>query len=106
MKTHPINDLYMSEHLKTESADRMVNILMTVGLGEIKWSVDSELNDDVIYKLSTTGVIFVVSKKSSMVMTAYIVNREKVSAIFHGNTPEELWKAVKKNEKKGLTHNW
>ena len=106
MKTHPINQLYMSEHLKNERADRVVNILMTVGLGEIKWSVDSELNDDVIYKISTTGVLFVVSKKSSMVMTAYIINREKVSAIFHGKTPDELWKIVKKNEKKGLTHNW
>ena len=57
------------------------------------------------YRFSSTGVMFVVAKEYDLITTAYIVNSKKVSAIFDGNAPKELWKKVLENEKKGLTHN-
>ena len=104
MKTKTINDLCLSDHLRQERADRMVEILSTVGIGTVKWIVPSTKNPDVVYRFSTTGIIFVCSKSNDMVMTAYLVNKSKAYAVFNGKPPKELWKKILENEKKGLTH--
>ena len=104
MKTKTINDLCLSDHLRQERADRMVEILSTVGIGTVKWIVPSTKNPDVIYRFSTTGIIFVCSKSNDMVMTAYLVNKSKAYAVFNGKPPKEHWKKILENEKKGLTH--
>ena len=103
--TKSINSLYLSEHLKTDRADRMVEILMSVGIGVVKWVRQSTKDPGIEYRFSSTGVMFVVAKEYDLITTAYIVNSKKVSAIFDGNAPKELWKKVLENEKKGLTHN-
>ena len=104
MKTKTINDLCLSDHLRQKRADRMVEILSTVGIGTVKWIVPSTKNPDVVYRFSTTGIIFVCSKSNDMVMTAYLVNKSKAYAVFNGKPPKELWKKILENEKKGLTH--
>ena len=104
MTAKTINNLYLSEHLKNDRADRMVEILTTVGIGVVKWVMPCESNPKVEYRFSTTGVMFVVAKNYDLITTAYIVNKKKVSAIFKGNAPKELWKRVCENDKKGLTH--
>lgn len=103
--TKSINNLYLSEHLKTDRADRMVEILLNVGIGVVKWVRQSTKDPGIEYRFSSTGVMFVVAKEYDLITTAYIVNSKKVSAIFEGNAPKELWKKVLENEKKGLTHN-
>ena len=103
--TKSINNLYLSEHLKTDRADRMVEILISVGIGVVKWVRQSTKDPGIEYRFSSTGVMFVVAKEYDLITTAYIVNSKKVSAIFDGNAPRELWKKVLENEKKGLTHN-
>ena len=103
--TKSINNLYLSEHLKTDRADRMVEILISVGIGVVKWVRQSTKDPGIEYRFSSTGVMFVVAKEYDLITTAYIVNSKKVSAIFDGNAPKELWKKVLENEKKGLTHN-
>ena len=65
-----INNLYLSEHLKTDRADRMVEILLSVGIGVVKWVRQSTKDPGIEYRFSSTGVMFVVAKEYDLITTA------------------------------------
>jgi hypothetical protein len=89
----------MSKHATQDRIDRLLFIYDNVGIGEPY--IDS-VEDDVLYTITTTGVLLVRSASDGTLITAYIADIDKITAIWrnkHGERPmpDNLYKRVLAN---------
>ena len=89
----------MSKHATQDRIDRLLFIYDNVGIGEPY--IDS-VEDDVLYTITTTGILLVRSAKDGTLITAYIADIDKITAIWrnkHGERPmpDNLYKRVLAN---------
>ena len=87
-------------HISEDRLDRACFIMQTVGIGEIVKEERCIQEDGRIswQCLTNTGVILVLSEDRKVAITLYIASQAKVSAMYKGNTPSWMFKAVKKNK--------
>jgi hypothetical protein len=89
----------MSKHATQDRIDRLLFIYDNVGIGEPY--IDS-VEDDVLYTITTTGILLIRSAKDGTLITAYIADIDKITAIWrnkHGERPmpDNLYKRVLAN---------
>ena len=89
----------MSKHATQDRIDRLLFIYDNVGIGEPY--IDS-VEDDILYTITTTGVLLVRSASDGTLITAYIADIDKITAIWrnkHGERPmpDNLYKRVLAN---------
>lgn len=97
-----VTKLKMTQHCTQDRLDRLVEISMTLGWGNI---ILEHYNKDTghIEALSDTGVLFVVSPNRKTLITAYVVNENKARAIAINEKyalPTWLIKKIIKNKAK------
>lgn len=89
----------MSKHATQDRIDRLFFIYDNIGIGEPY--IDS-VEEDVLYTITTTGVLLVRSATDGTLITAYIADIDKITAIWrnkHGERPmpDNLYKRVLAN---------
>ena len=88
-------------HISEKRINRAVFIQTTIGIGEIikeQRCIDNE--GRVSWQcLTDTGVIIVLDAKKQVVITLYIAELPKVSAMYQGKTPSWVLKKIRKNKK-------
>lgn len=75
-----VTKLKMTRHCTQDRLDRLVEISMALGWGNIILEHYNE-NTGHIEALSDTGVLFVVSPNRKTLITAYVVNENKARTI-------------------------
>lgn len=91
----------LSQHITKDRINRMNYIIDTVGIGETIFTFPCE-DKDRSYEITDTGVLLVVSNKYAFVVTMYILNIDKLYAIFatnHTKIPNSLYHTCIKNKK-------
>jgi hypothetical protein len=90
----------MTYHAKVERIDRIAALLTEVGYNEFVLEV-RESNH--LYRLTDTGIIFIFDETGTTLITGYMGQRLKVSALYklagYTETPQRIWKTVTRNEK-------
>lgn len=89
----------ISYHISEDRLERAAYILTTVGMGEIvqeRSKVDPQGRTSILC-LTNTGVILVFNATKTKMITLYIADQKQVSWVCRGNTPNWLFKVVKKN---------
>lgn len=97
-----ITKLTMTKHCTQDRLDRLVEISMNVGWGNIVLEHYNESTGH-IEALSDTGVLFVVSPNRKTLITAYLANENKAQAIALSEKyalPTWLFKKIIKNKAK------
>lgn len=89
-----------SRHLLEDRSERLIKIATTVGFGEI--FCKRPLKDgDGWAVFTTTGVMLVTDRNDSFIITMYLADIAKATAIFDGEIPKNLLKVLRENKKKG-----
>lgn len=89
-----------SFHISEDRLDRACYIMQTVGIGEVikEELVRDEQGRFAWHCFTNTGVILIMNKDKSLVVTLYIATQARVSAMYKGNTPSWIIKMVRKNK--------
>lgn len=92
----------MSEHASQERIERMMYLVMEIGLGDEVCSVESR--NDCTEVLTSTGLILVLGNENLLV-TAYIANMDRATRIWraaNGNIemPQTLYRQIVRNKTK------
>ena len=73
----------MTAHVIEERLDRLTYIAMNVGFGEVVLEHPHEDGSGKVDCLTDTGVLIIKSAKTGAIITAYIPDIGKVTAIYH-----------------------
>lgn len=105
MKTTRIQ---MTSHVIDDRLDRLTYIAMNVGFGNVileRIHEDSKKRDC----FTDTGVLLIKDAYKEVLITAYIPDIDKVTAIYrncgYATTPQEIVRLVKKNRKHYINQN-
>ena len=90
-----------SYHLCQERTDRAVFILTTLGMGEPVRERQSTKADNVVLRLTTTGVILVYDVRASKIITMYYATMREASWVANGRMPDAVYSRIVKNMKAG-----
>jgi hypothetical protein len=89
-------ELSWSYHAQVQREERILNILMSIGFGEIY-----QLKEDFVpgrtRAFTTTGCILILENKT--VVTAFLANYDQMTEYFDGKVPYEIRKAVTHSHK-------
>lgn len=95
----------MTHHARFDRANRLNYIVDTIGIGEVVCTYHQKCYDgrDAFLKLTSTGVIMVVSEENKII-TAYIATVSEAIGLHRKATgrhdmPTGLYKRICKNEK-------
>lgn len=90
----------MTYHAKVERIDRIATLLTEVGYNEFVLEVKQFGR---MLRLTDTGIIFIFDEAGETLITGYLGQRLKVSALYklagYTETPQRMWKTVTRNEK-------
>lgn len=91
-----------SDHLLNDRSDRLTRIALNCGFGEEVKKVRGK--NGHILTLTTTGVIFVMSKDEKVIITAYTATMPQVQAIFYNGQeiPRSIKCQVERNDRRGF----
>lgn len=98
----------MTAHVIDERIDRLTYIAMNVGFGNV---ILERIHDDNKKRdcFTDTGVLLIKDAYKEILITAYIPDIDKVTAIYRNcgytRTPQEIVRLVKKNHKHYLNQN-
>jgi hypothetical protein len=90
----------ITHHISGKRLNRAVFIQTTIGVGEIIKEQKCVAEDGRIawQCLTDTGVIIVLDEQKEVVITLYIAELPKVSAMYQGKTPSWVINKVRKNK--------
>ena len=88
-----IKELHWSKHICRDREDRMMEILSTVGLGEII----IENTDGVNRRCGTSTGCMLVITPDNMVITAYLMGFTQAYSLCNGHIPQSLYNQIEKN---------
>ena len=93
-----MSNLVWSRHIREERDDRMLEILLGDGLGEI---IDERLTAGGVKKcLTDTGCCLIVGE-NHIVITAYLITFDQVAVFYDGmKIPKEVYRTLLHNYKK------
>jgi hypothetical protein len=90
----------MTYHARVERIDRIVTLLTEIGYNEFILEVKQFGR---MLRLTDTGIIFIFDESGETLITGYLGQRLKVSALYkqagYTETPKRVWKTVTRNEK-------
>jgi hypothetical protein len=90
----------MTYHAKVERIDRITTLLTEVGYNEFILEVKQFGR---MLRLTDTGIIFIFDETGETLITGYLGQRLKVSALYkqagYTETPKNVWKMVTRNER-------
>lgn len=95
----------LSSHAIDDRAERITNILLTIGVGNILYKIkDKPPHKEVMLCISDTGVLIIKDISSDVVITMYAMTTKKLYGIFESHfgtyPPQNLLRIVRNNEKK------
>lgn len=98
----------MTNHIKEERLDRLTYIALNVGFGNVILEHIRE-EDGRRDCLTDTGVLMIKAAHEEILITAFVANIDKVTAIYHKcgytSVPANIRKVVLKNEKHNKMQN-
>ena len=93
--------IIMTNHAKVDRIDRLTEIAMTVGWGDIILTIQENHKR---YCLTSTGVLLVKNEVEEILITAYLANHFRVAAMYktmgYDRVPTAIYKKVLNNEKR------
>lgn len=93
----------MTYHARDERAERLALIAEHIGVGSIVYKFDSTYRASTVECVTSTGVLIVMDKTTSVIITAFCPNISKISAIFcsHGfsTVPPMISNQVHRNQR-------
>lgn len=93
-----MTEMKLTHHARYERADRIAQIIATLGIGEKLIDFPEE---DRIYRLMNNGVLFIMDSETQVIITAYVPSIKKVAAFYRsigvGHIPPHIYSIVKKN---------
>ena len=90
----------MTYHASIERADRLTNLIMTLGFNEIVYETIDKKHPDCKICITDTGIILIRNGQDGRLITGYMATVDKALAICKGNIPVSLKKTVVYNCKK------
>ena len=95
----------MTEHFRTERAERYAFIVTTIGIGKVIHTHKQEYNkwgtDPCTIGITDTGVAIVYTPEGAIV-TMYILTRNEALKYYNGTLPMVLEAVIKRNTKRRL----
>lgn len=93
--------IQMSYHAHTERADRLAACIECIGVGHVVYETPNYKRErEAVTRVTSTGLILVVSKDTNTVITGYAATPKQIAGIYKGKTPQSLYNRVKKNYEK------
>lgn len=97
----PISSLTLSFHAYTERADRIAIIDNKIGWGQI---IKEVYENDAYRCLTDTGVVLVVDKYRTTIVTLYLADRHMLHKMYNGNAPRYMRNRIQHNMERGYVH--
>lgn len=93
----------MTYHAQDERAERLALIAEHIGVGSILYKFESKHRASTVECITSTGVLIIMDKTSSVIITAFCPRINKMTAIFcsHGfsTVPPMISNQVERNQK-------
>ena len=93
----------MTHHAGCERADRLAMIAEHIGVGSVLYKFESNYRASTVECITSTGVLIVMDKTSSVIITAFCPRINKMNAIFcsHGfsSVPPMISAQVERNQR-------
>lgn len=93
--------IIMTNHAKVDRIDRLTEIAMTVGWGDVILTIQENHKR---YCLTSTGVLLVKNEVEEILITAYLANHLRVAAMYksigYNKVPTAIYNKVLNNEKR------
>ena len=95
----------VSQHCSSDRLDRLVNIIMEIGVGEIIHVFPaSNQYGPTEHCVTNTGVLIIRSPKDGKMITGFMLTTDRAVALYRANglknPPAGLMKTIHNNEKK------
>lgn len=88
-----------SKHCIRDRADRITQIATTIGFGDI---VDYFPQEDGCRAVTSTGVILVMTKARTEIITMWVATVAQMMGMYHGKVPKKLFEQAQRYEKKKM----
>lgn len=96
-----IEELVWSKHICNDRTERMMEIMLKIGLGEIQYVFPNREKDSVRY-VTSTGCLLVC--QGNFVITAYLMSYKQASALFNKDRiPQAIYAQIQKNHKRSTS---
>lgn len=96
-----IEELNWSKHICNDRTERMMEIMLKIGLGEIQYAFPDNERKSTSY-VTSTGCLLVC--QGNFVITAYLMTYQQASALFNTNRiPQALYGQIHKNYKRSTS---
>ena len=90
----------MSHHAVNDRLDRLTNLALTLGMGEVIFSRPDHRHPGTIKEITTTGIILCKSEQNGCLITAFMATVEQAYELYGGRPPQTIFNTVKYNNKK------
>ena len=96
-----MSNLVWSRHIREERDDRMLEILLGDGLGEIQYAFPDKEKQVTNY-VTSTGCLLIC--QGNFVITAYLLSFKQASALFNKDRiPQAIYNQIRKNYKRSTS---
>ena len=96
-----IEELNWSKHICNDHIDRMMEIILKIGFGEIQYAFPSEEKQITNY-VTSTGCLLIC--QGNFVITAYLLSFQQASALFNKDRiPQAIYNQIRKNYKRSTS---
>ena len=96
-----IEELVWSRHVCNDRTERMMEIMLKIGLGTIEYAFPDDEKKSTSY-VTSTGCLLVCQGK--FVITAYLLTYRQANALFNkSRIPQALYTQIQKNYKRSTS---
>ena len=96
-----IEELNWSKHICNDHVDRMMEIILKIGFGEIQYAFPDKEKQVTNY-VTSTGCLLIC--QGNFVITAYLLSFQQASALFNKDRiPQAIYNQIRKNYKRSTS---
>ena len=90
----------MSRHAINDRLDRLTNLVITLGAGEVAFSRPDYNHPGTIKEITTTGIILCRKAEDGTLITGFMATIDQAYEVYGGKPPQTIFNVVKYNNKK------
>ena len=91
----------MTKHASVDRLDRLAACVQYLGVGEIILETTSPADPTIIEQLTATGIVLIVSKKTGALITGFMGQVSRVSAMYkskgYTQIPPTVYNRIRRN---------
>lgn len=96
-----IEELNWSKHICNDHVDRMMEIMLKIGLGKIQYAFPNNEKKIISY-ITSTGCLLIC--QGTFVITAYLLTYRQATALFGSDRiPQAIYSQIRKNYKRSTS---